>query len=200
MFLIGAAAGFAAVAVAGIGLMFARAGSLGKGWWALGLAGRAANDAAFDAKLKALTGEPTSAATPPGPSTTAPKKPAGDPLQLLALLQIEARLIDFLFEDIGGASDAQVGLGVREIHKKAAAVLKKHLSIEAVLPKSEGESVTVSKGFDPSAIRLTGQVTGEPPFTGTLQHPGWRVKEVKLPATADGHDHTVLQPAEVELA
>ena len=65
--------------------------------------------------------------------------------------------------------------------------------------KQEGENVEVPKGFDPSAIRLTGNVTGEPPFKGTLQHHGWRVKEVKLQKPAEGQDGFVVQPAEVEL-
>jgi len=40
-------------------------------------------------------------------------------------------------------------------------------------------------------------VTGEPPFSGELQHPGWKVKELRLPSVADGQDAFVLQPAEV---
>ena len=68
-----------------------------------------------------------------------------------------------------------------------------------MLSGADGERVTVQKGFDPSAIRVLGNVTGEPPFTGELQHPGWRVKELKLPGTAEGQDPFILQPAEVQM-
>ena len=70
---------------------------------------------------------------------------------------------------------------MRELHRKAQEVLKEHLTLEPVLPQQEEEIVTVPAGFDPSAIRLTGNITGDPPFKGTLQHHGWRVKDYKLP-------------------
>ena len=98
---------------------------------------------------------------------------------MLALLQAEARLVDFLMEDISGANDEQIGQAVREIHKKAQAALKQHAEIEPVLAGNEGDNTTVTKGFDPSAIRVVGNVTGEPPFTGQINHPGWRVKELE---------------------
>ena len=118
---------------------------------------------------------------------------------MLALLQAEARLVDFLMEDISGAGDAQIGQAVREVHKKAQAALKQHAVIETVLAGSEGDATAVPKGFDPSAVRVVGNVTGEPPFTGTINHPGWRVKELKLAAPPEGADEFVLQPAEVQV-
>ena len=71
--------------------------------------------------------------------------------------------------------------------------------IETVLGGTEGDRVTVQKGFNPSAIRVLGNVTGEPPYSGELQHAGWKVKELKLPGIADGQDPFVLQPAEVQM-
>ena len=124
----------------------------------------------------------------------------GEAVRLLTLLQGEARLLDFLLEDLSGAADAQVGQAVKEIQRKAAKVLKDHLTLSVVMAGADGDRVTVAKGFDPSAVRVVGNVTGAPPFTGTLLHPGWRVKEVRLPALADGQDPFVVQPAEVELA
>jgi hypothetical protein len=137
-------------------------------------------------------------AEPPPPP--APPKPSGAPLRLLALLQREGRLLDFLLEDIQAASDAQVGAAVREIHRNSRKALQDHLGLEPVMKDDEGASVTVPPGFDPSAIRLTGNVTGQPPFTGTLRHHGWRVKDLKLAAPPAGQDEFVVQPAEVELA
>src|ERR671932_792537 len=101
-------------------------------------------------------------ALPPPPAVPpAPPKPSGAALRMLALLQAESRLVDFLLEDISGASDAQIGQAVREVHKKAQAALKQHAVIETVLPGNEGDTTTVPKGFDPSAIRVVGNVTGE---------------------------------------
>jgi hypothetical protein len=136
---------------------------------------------------------------PPAEEAKKPAKLSPEPLRLLSLLQREGRLLDFLLEDIQGAADAQVGAGVRELHRKAQAVIKEHLVLEPVLPKNEGESVEVPPSFDPSAIRLTGNVTGQPPFRGILQHHGWRVKNYTLPTPPEGQDQFVLAPAEVEL-
>jgi Domain of unknown function (DUF2760) len=128
-----------------------------------------------------------------------PPKPSGEPLRLLALLQREGRLLDFLLEDIQGYGNDQIGAAVRDIHKGCHKAITDHLTLEPVLKDSEGATVQVAPGFDPSAIRLTGNVTGQPPFKGTLQHHGWRVKELKLAAPPEGQDEFVLQPAEVEL-
>jgi hypothetical protein len=151
---------------------------------------RVLRDPEFAAKVAKLL-EPPKPEPPPNPS--------GAPLRVLALLQREGRLIDFLLEDIQGATDEQIGSGVREIQQKCQKALKEHLVLEPVLPQSEGETVEVKAGFDPSAVRLTGNVTGQPPFKGALQHPGWRVKEIKLAPPPQGQDEFVLQPAEVEL-
>ena len=88
---------------------------------------------------------------------------------------------------------------MRDIHNNCRKALQDHLVLEPVLKESEGATVQVPAGFDPSAVRLTGNVTGQPPFRGTLQHHGWRVKELKLAPPPAGQDEFVLQPAEVEL-
>jgi hypothetical protein len=137
----------------------------------------------------------------PAPVEEAKRAPrlSPEPLRLLTLLQREGRLLDFLLEDIQAAPDEQLGAGVRELHRKSQAVIKEHLVLEPVLAKNEGETVEVPPSFDPSAIRLTGNVTGQPPFQGTLQHHGWRVKNYTLPTPPEGQDQFVLAPAEVEL-
>jgi hypothetical protein len=147
-------------------------------------------DPAFAAKVEALLAPPKPEAAP---------KPSGAPLRLLALLQREGRLLDFLQEDIQSYPDAQIGAAVRDIHRQCQAALKEHLALQPVLPQPEGSAVEIPSGFDPSAIRLTGNVTGQPPFRGTLQHHGWRVKEIKLAPPPEGQDEFVLMPAEVEL-
>jgi hypothetical protein len=56
---------------------------------------------------------------PPPPEPAKPLRLSGEPVRLLAMLQREGRLLDFLLEDISGASDQQIGAGVRDIHHKS---------------------------------------------------------------------------------
>jgi uncharacterized protein DUF2760 len=121
-------------------------------------------------------------------------------VQLLAILQREGRLLDFLQEDVDGYSDAQVGAAVRDIHRGCKKALAEHMRVEPILREAENAQVRVDVGFDPSRIRLTGNVVGEPPFTGALRHHGWRIAKVTLPSAPRGTDPTVVAPAEVELS
>ena len=125
---------------------------------------------------------------PPGPV-----RPSGEAVRLFALLHREGRLLDFLLEDIQGLPDDQVGAGVRDIHRQCQHTLKEHVVLEPVLPNKEEDKVEVPPGFDPSAIRLTGNVTGQPPFKGVLRHHGWRVKELKIAKPPEGQDELVLR-------
>lgn len=140
--------------------------------------------------------EPKKAPPPPPP----PKPTTDAAVQLLALFQREGRLVDFLREDIQPYDDSQIGAAVREIHKACRQVLTEHLTLEPVLSGNEGDEITVPQGFDPSAIRLTGNVSGEPPFHGSLRHAGWRATQMKLPAQPAGQDPKIITPAEVEIA
>lgn len=127
--------------------------------------------------------------------------PAGPDLRVLALLQRDGRLIDFLEEDIDGYADAQIGAAVRDIHRGCRKSLRDYLTIEPIMNAAEEERVTIAPDFDPAAIRLIGNVNGAPPFQGVLKHHGWRVKAVHLPVLPVARDETsVLSPAEVELA
>ncbi len=120
-------------------------------------------------------------------------------MQLLGLFQRDGRLIDFLREDVAAYSDAEVGAAVRVVHEGCRKALDEHFRLEPIHQASEGERVDLKPGFDATAIRVTGNVSGEPPFTGTLTHRGWRAAEVKLPKLSPEHDVTVLAAAEVEL-
>ena len=130
----------------------------------------------------------------------APSPPSPDPaLRLLALLQQEGRLIDFLEEDIDGYSDAQVGAAVRSIHAGCRKALTERIELERIFSAEDGSEVVVAAGFDPATIRLTGNVTGNPPFRGTLQHAGWRAAKIALPQSPGDIDATIIAPAEVEI-
>ncbi len=120
-------------------------------------------------------------------------------VQLLSLLQQEGRLLDFLEEDIASHNDAQIGSAVRVVHEGCRRALREHFTIETICPEPEGSAIRLEPGFDAQEISISGQVTGQPPFTGTLLHPGWRVTDGRLPALAPGHDPNIIAPAEVEL-
>ena len=145
---------------------------------------------------------PAAAAAPaPVAPTPAPMKEATPDaaLQLLALLQREARLIDFTQESLAGYSDADIGGAARLVHEGCAKVLREHFTLAPVRVEAEGSRITLNDGFDARAVRLTGNVVGQAPFKGALSHRGWRATEVRLPKLAAGHDATVLAQAEVEL-
>jgi hypothetical protein len=120
-------------------------------------------------------------------------------VQLLAALQREGRLIDFLQEDLGDYGDDQIGAAVRSIHRGCRETLKEHMTIGPVLVEKEGGTVMIPTGFDTTAIRLTGNVTGNPPFKGVLRHRGWRVERILLPGFPEQKGSWVLAPAEVEI-
>jgi hypothetical protein len=133
--------------------------------------------------------------------TKIPKKASrSEALQLLALLQREGRLVDFLKEPIDTYNDAQIGAAVRDIHRDCAAVLDRAFSVVSLVENEEGTSLTVMPGFDPELYKLTGNVTGTPPFKGTVRHHGWKVTKQELPIW-NGRDDSadVISPAEIEI-
>jgi len=150
--------------------------------------------------LLLLSGRKT---TEPRVEAATESAPAVDPtataLHLLALLQTEGRLIDFLEEDIDLYSDTQVGAAVRSIHAGCRKALHERMHIERIFSAEDGTEIEVPAGYDSTAIRLTGNVHGQPPFRGTLQHSGWRATNVRLPQATPGPDASVLAPAEVEI-
>ena len=125
---------------------------------------------------------------------------ASEALVLLAALQRESRLIDFLKEPLDAYSDAQIGAAVRDVHRDAAAALERWFGLRPVLEQAEGSPVEVPEGYAPADYRLTGRVSGTPPYRGTLQHHGWRATRCDLPAwTGPPEAAYVIAPAEVEL-
>lgn len=120
-------------------------------------------------------------------------------VQVLSILQKKGRLIDFLQEEITGYEDSQIGAAVRNIHKGCNEAISEYVTIEPLMKETEGSDISVEEGFDPSAIRLTGNVAGAPPFKGVLRHCGWRVSSTRLPALPKNQDLSVIEPAEVEM-
>jgi hypothetical protein len=171
---------------------------------ALRVFGRILGDGAFAGSVLRLDRGESSAVA--APSLAEPPKPAplretvpDSALQLLALLQQEGRFVDFLEENVTAYSDAEIGGAARVVHEGCRKVVRDYLKIEPVRSENEGVRLTLAVGFDPATVRLTGNVVGQPPFTGTLMHRGWRVAQITLPRLAEGHDVRILAPAEVEL-
>lgn len=156
---------------------------------------RALGDGAFARDAAALLNPPPAAT----PVAEPPERVHASGLAVLAMLQREGRLIDFLQEDVAAFSDAEIGAAARVVHAGSRKVLTQYLSLEPVLKEAEGAAVTVPPGFDAQRIRLTGAVAGQPPYRGALKHHGWVATAVRFPATAVALDPRVLAPAEVEL-
>jgi hypothetical protein len=156
---------------------------------------------------KAIAAPTPSLAPTPVPATPAPTAKAvlpaparSEALTLLALLQREARLVDFLKENITPYGNEQVGAAVRDVHRDAAAVLERAFALQPVMSQPEGERVEVASGSDAARVRLVGNVTGNPPFHGTLRHAGWEATRVQLPEWSGSTAASrVIAPAEVEL-
>ncbi|MFI3135205.1 MAG: DUF2760 domain-containing protein [Methylococcaceae bacterium] len=120
-------------------------------------------------------------------------------LQLLALLQKEARFIDFIKEDVTAYSDADIGIAARVVHEGCNKAINDHFSLAPLRLEEEGSKITLAKEFDATQIRLTGNIVGQAPFTGTLIHKGWQVTDMHLPKLTQSHNAKILAAAEVEL-
>lgn len=155
----------------------------------------------FIIKTGAPSQTPSAETDPPAPKPPAKLKDANpdSALQLLTLLQQEARLVDFLHEDLGDYADADIGAAARVVHEGGQKALKEYFTLEPVREEEEESRITLQEGFNASEVRLTGNVVGQAPFTGTLIHKGWKATQIKLPKLAEGHDAKVIAAAEVEL-
>ncbi|MCU0586611.1 MAG: DUF2760 domain-containing protein [Syntrophobacteraceae bacterium] len=136
-----------------------------------------------------------------GPLPAEPREPTVQPaIQILSTLQQEGRFIDFLQEDLNLYDDAQIGAAVRSIHQGCKKAMEEVIDLRPVMDESEGATVTIAPGFDARAIRLTGKVSGDPPFKGILRHRGWKAERVELPTpVAEREKNRLIAPAEVEI-
>lgn len=168
----------------------------------------------FDAALARKAAQLGEGAPTPEPSAApekAPEKaPAPEPepagpgpdagaLQLLAALQREGRFVDFVQESIDGLEDADVGAAVRMVHAGCRKIVRDWFAPAAATVGDEGATMVLEHDYDRTTIRLTGNVTGDPPFHGVLAHHGWRATRASLPTLTGASDPMVIAPAEVEL-
>jgi hypothetical protein len=128
-----------------------------------------------------------------------PKRPQrSEALTLLATLQREARLVDFLKESIGEYSDAQIGAAARDIHRDSAGVLDRLFKIRPIETREEGTEIQAPAEAD--RYRLIGTVRGMPPHRGRLVHHGWEASKCEVPEwTGNSVASHVIAPVEVEI-
>jgi hypothetical protein len=151
---------------------------------------------------------PPAPVTPPEPSPRKDTQPAvaltptesaedGAKL-LLRLLQRDGRFVDFVQQDITSFGDSDVAAAARVVHEGCRRALGGHAKIAPVRPEAEGSKLTLDAN-EAARVKLIGEVTGKPPFSGVLRHRGWRLDSLKLPTRVGDHDPAVLADAEVEL-
>ena len=87
-------------------------------------------------------------AAPPAPIPQPQLAPETAALQLLGLLQREARFIDFVQEDVQAYGDAEIGAAARVVHEGCRKVLREHFTFEPVRAEAEGSRLTLQPGFD----------------------------------------------------
>ena len=131
----------------------------------------------------------------PAPAAGAPSDGA---LQILAILQRDSRLIDFLMEDISSYDDEQVGAAVRSLHDQCRDALNRYVQLAPVIDGVEG-TFTRLASIDPASVKLLGNVPPQPPPGGLLRHKGWRCLKVELPALQGKQNMQIIAPAEVEI-
>jgi hypothetical protein len=150
--------------------------------------------------VKAAMVETTPAPALPEPVVAPPPPP--DPghraAQLLAILQRDGRLVDFLMEDLTPYADAQVGAAVRDVHTGSRQALARYVTLEPVIDDEEGRPVTLET-VDAARIKLVGNVVGQPPVRGVLRHRGWEISRIALPPLPAA-GLSIVAPAEIELA
>lgn len=166
--------------------------------------------------FRAMTKQPTATTEPvPPPAPAAPASPPpavpaapavrnlseAEAIGLLGVFQTKGRLIDFLMDDIGAYSDAQVGAAARVVQQGCKTALLEHFTVVPVSAEREGSRVTVPAGAAAGEFELVGKIAGEPPFSGVLVHKGWKATSVRLPRSllADAQHLPPFAPAQVEL-
>ena len=120
---------------------------------------------------------------------------------MLAILQRDARLVDFLMEDISAYSDDQVGAAVRSLHEQCREVLERYMRLEPVVDGVEGSVTRLTPEVaQPQAVKFLGNVPAQGiPDGGVLRHRGWRATNVQLPPIDARQDSSVVAPAEIEV-
>lgn len=136
----------------------------------------------------------------PAPPPPPPAKPADGAMQMLAILQRDSRIVDFLMEDISTYSDDQVGAAVRSMQEACKGTLTRYVKLGPVIDGVEGTFANASAAGNAQAVKFIGNVpAGAPPKGGTLRHRGWKAERIDLPTIGPKQDMSIIAPAEIEI-
>ena len=128
----------------------------------------------------------------------APPDPGHRATQLLALLQRDGRLVDFLMEDLTAYADAQIGAAVRDVHAGSRKAIERYVTLRPVIDDEEGRPVPLETPIDAARVKVVGSSVGTPQ-RGVLRHRGWEASTLNLPPLpATGL--SIVAPAEVEVS
>ena len=146
------------------------------------------------AAMNAILKSDIPALPPPKPEV----KPEDGALQVLGMLQRDARILDFFMEDITPYSDDQVGAAARDIHANTREILIRHFAPVPVIDAVEG--TPVNSDGNPALVKFIGNVpaTGKA-VGGMLRHRGWRAGTASLPRVNTRQYLAILAPAESEV-
>jgi hypothetical protein len=142
-----------------------------------------------------LTRKPDKPAAPPPP----PVRESDGALQILAILQRDAQLIDFLMADISGLPDEQIGAVTRQVQPNCQKTLQQYVKVEPVIDGVEGSRTSPPAGAPPETVKFVGNVGAGKPDRGLLRHKGWRAVNVNLPPVNPRQDNSIIAPAEIEV-
>ncbi len=170
-------------------------------------------DGDFAERVRQLDQEPapvavtaaSEAASTSGPRKLEPATPKraarNDAITLLATLQREARFVDIVMEPLADYTDAQVGAATRDVLRDCGQTLQRLFEIGPVLNAEEGAAHETPEDVDAARYRLTGNVTGQPPYRGHLVHLGWQATRCELPKWSGSDDAAmIIAPVELELS
>lgn len=135
------------------------------------------------------------------PEPAKPQPPArSDAISLIAALQREARLLDIVTEPLDGYSDAQIGAAAKEVLRDTGAVLERMFGLQPMTDAADGSELETPAKFDAAEYRLTGSVTGEAPFRGSVAHHGWKATKCEVPKwTGEKSSAMIISPIELEI-
>ena len=149
-----------------------------------------------DGKLQGKIAAPAKPVPPP------PAKPArSEAISLLAALQREARLLDIVNESLDEFSDEQIGAAARDVLRDSSKVIERMFGLQPLTEQADGSNMEIPGSFDPAEFRLTGNVAGEGPFSGTVAHHGWKATRCEVPTwTGQETSALIVAPVELEIA
>ena len=123
------------------------------------------------------------------------------PSVCFSALQREARFLDIVSESLGDYSDAQVGAAARDVLRDSGKVIERMFSLRPLTEVEDGASIETPSNFDPAEYRLTGNVSGDGPFSGNVAHHGWKATKCDVPQwSGNKKTEMIVAPIEVEIA